>query len=196
MKTDLLKSAKLLAVSFVLFVTALSLVFIGCLPSIPAGGGQPTTGGTPDKAPGAPTGLAITPGDGEITLKWEAPTDTGTINGDGTTGTITSYTVYYSTTQGFATGNAGVVKKVVRSSVLTTTITSLTNRAMYYFKVTASNAIGEGSAAEANGAPESDEARAEAPTNLVFGTYTYDSTAKTSGLTLSWTAPSFTGLQD
>ncbi|OQX29271.1 MAG: hypothetical protein B0D92_04705, partial [Spirochaeta sp. LUC14_002_19_P3] len=98
-----------------------------------------------DKAPGAPTEVTVTPTVGEVTLIWVAPTDTGIINGDGTAGTITDYKVYYSTTQGFAI--SGVTPQAV-GSVLTTTITGLSQGTTYYFKVTASNAAGESAPSE------------------------------------------------
>ncbi|OQX29850.1 MAG: hypothetical protein B0D92_01730 [Spirochaeta sp. LUC14_002_19_P3] len=133
---DKMKSTKFLTVLglAVFFLTALSLIFIGCeSASTPA-----------DKEPGAPTALTATPGDGgEVILSWQAPGDTGIIGGDGTAGTITSYTVYYSTTQGFAISDTGVTAKDA-GTAFTYTITGLSPEIPYYFRVTASNATGEG----------------------------------------------------
>ena len=53
-----------------------------------------------NRAPGNPASVTIVSStETEITLSWKAPVDTGIINGDGTTGTITGYTIYYSETQ-------------------------------------------------------------------------------------------------
>ena len=48
-----------------------------------------------DDLPDAPTGLAATPGNGQVSLSWTAPADTGTSDIDG-------YTVEYSTAADFS----------------------------------------------------------------------------------------------
>ena len=104
-------------------------------------------------APGAPTGLTSTGGNGQVTLNWTAPSSNGGVN-------ITSYNVYRGTTSGGETklttgGCSGL------GAVLTCTDTGLTNGQQYFYKVTAVNSIGEG--------PQSNEASATpaAPVNLL-----------------------------
>ncbi|MFC0430883.1 PKD domain-containing protein [Kutzneria buriramensis] len=97
-------------------------------------------------APGAPTGLTATGGNGQVSLNWQAPANNGGVN-------ITSYKVYRGTASGGETlltsggcGNVGVV--------LSCTDTGLTNGQVYYYKVSAVNAIGEGAqSAEASATP-------------------------------------------
>jgi PKD repeat protein len=93
-------------------------------------------------APGAPTGLTATGGNGQATLNWTAPSSNGGVN-------ITGYRVYRGTASGAETlltsgGCSGL------GAVTTCTDTGLTNGTTYYYKVSAVNAIGEG--------PQSNEA--------------------------------------
>ncbi|MBS2965903.1 fibronectin type III domain-containing protein [Actinocrinis puniceicyclus] len=94
--------------------------------------------------PGAPTGLTATAGTGQVSLSWQAPSNTGGEN-------ITSYRVYRGTSSGSETlltggGCSGL------SAVLSCTDTGLTAGQTYYYKVSAVNGVGEG--------PQSNEASA------------------------------------
>ncbi|HEV3171228.1 MAG TPA: PKD domain-containing protein, partial [Actinocrinis sp.] len=86
--------------------------------------------------PGAPTGLTATAGTGQVSLSWTPPSNTGGEN-------INSYNVYRSTASGQETllttgGCSGL------GAVTSCTDTGLTAGQTYYYKVTAVNAIGEG----------------------------------------------------
>ena len=102
-----------------------------------------------DRAPGAPGFIGAIAKDEEVEVSWTAPTDTGIIKGDGTTGTITKYTVYWGVTYDIigdiTTGNSPN-KIDVASDTTTHTITGLTNGDEVSFIVTASNASGESAA--------------------------------------------------
>ena len=92
-----------------------------------------------DRPPGAPTSVTIDSStETGITLSWTAPIDTGLINSDGTPGTITAYSIYYSETQNF-TIDGNTAKKEVDNTTPTTTasIDNLNSKTQYYFKVTA-----------------------------------------------------------
>jgi PKD repeat protein len=95
-------------------------------------------------APGAPTGLTGTAGNGQVALSWTAPASNGGVN-------ITSYRVYRGTSSGTETLlTSGGCSSL--GAVTSCTDTGLTNGQTYYYKVTAVNAIGEG--------PQSNEASA------------------------------------
>ena len=81
------------------------------------------------KAPNAPAFLSATPGDGQITLTWNAPDDNGK--------PISSYTV---------TGNPSGTCTV--SGTTSCTISGLTNGSTYEFTVTATNEIGPSAASQ------------------------------------------------
>jgi ELWxxDGT repeat protein len=87
-------------------------------------------------APGAPTGLAAVPGDGQAWLSWTAPASTGG-------SAITDYVIEYS-------NNGGANWSPLDNGVAPTTsatVTSLTNGVSYVFRVAAVNAVGTGPAA-------------------------------------------------
>jgi len=87
---------------------------------------------TPATTPSEPLSVIATAGDGQITITWTAPASDGGLP-------ITNYTIY----RGSASG--GETLLVTLGNVLTYTDTSLTNGQTYYYRVTASNAVGEGS---------------------------------------------------
>ncbi|MEA2502781.1 MAG: hypothetical protein QOD01_2892, partial [Actinomycetota bacterium] len=89
--------------------------------------------GTP---PDAPTGLAASPGNGQVSLSWAAPANNGGVS-------ITSYRVY----RGSSTGTESLLTSGGCSglgAVLSCTDTGLTNGQAYFYKVSAVNALGEG----------------------------------------------------
>ena len=96
----------------------------------------PISGVTVKAAPTAPQSFTAIPGDGQVTLSWEAPKDNG---GD----LITKYKV--SKDDGVNWEDA--------SSNTGHTFTGLTNGTLYTFKVRAVNGIGEGEEASATATP-------------------------------------------
>ena len=139
-------------------------------------------------APGAPAITTTTPGDGKVTLVWTAPSNTGITGGDGTTGVITKYTVYHSEstiTDLTATGVTAV--EVTGATTLTKEVTGLNNGTQYFFKVTATNATGEGAASTATSATP-------VPADVAPGTPTgVTATAGDEQVTVAWAAPTDTG---
>ncbi len=121
----------------------------------------------PPTVPGAPTGLAATPGNGQVALAWTAPASNGG-------SAITGYT---------ATASPGGA--TCTSATPGCTIGSLTNGTTYSFTVTATNAVGTGPAS----APVSAKPATVpgAPRNVKA------SRNQTKGVTLTWTAPSSNG---
>ena len=103
--------------------------------AIGAGAASSADTATPTAAatvPGAPTSLSATPGDGQVVLIWTAPADGG--------GAITRYE--YQQDDGAWTTTGGTTTSY--------TVTGLTNGTEYSFKVRAVNAIGEGTASNAD----------------------------------------------
>ncbi|MFC2073183.1 hypothetical protein ACFLUU_10935, partial [Chloroflexota bacterium] len=82
---------------------------------------------TPDATPAAPTGLAATPGDRQVSLDWD----------DNSEGDIDGYNVYRSLTSG--SGYTKINSSLVELS--TYTDTTLTNGTTYYYVVTAVDLI-------------------------------------------------------
>jgi len=94
------------------------------------GSSPPTTTAPPITTPSAPAGVAVTPGNGQVTVSWSAPFDGGT--------PITSYVVTPSV------GGTAQASIVFHSSATTQIAGGLTNGTTYTFAVAASNAVGTG----------------------------------------------------
>ncbi|TET89262.1 MAG: hypothetical protein E3J35_10245 [Methanomassiliicoccales archaeon] len=93
-------------------------------------------------SPSEPRNLEATPGNGEVTLAWDQPSENGGRS-------ITNYTIY----RGDASGEEAFLVQI--GKVLTHTDTGLTNGQTYYYEVTATNMLGEGLRSnEANATPE------------------------------------------
>ena len=97
--------------------------------------------GPANRAPGQPSITRIIAGDGQVTLEWDPPTDTGIINGDGTIGTITGYNVYINPVN---PGDDSPKKASMGVGVHQVVIGNLINWVGYRFTVTGINATGEG----------------------------------------------------
>ena len=93
--------------------------------------------GTPATTPGAPSVVAGTAGDGQVIVTWELPSTTGGSDLTKHRAVATPGGAYCDTTDGTTT---------------TCTITGLDNGSAYTFKVTATTAIGDGTASSASDA--------------------------------------------
>ena len=123
-------------------------------------------------APGAPTGLTATPGNGTATLSWSAPTSDGG-------SPVTGYHVYLGHSSSFAGA------REFTTSDPSFRLTDAENGSRYYIKVTALNAAGEGPATPVTSVipvPHAVPTRPVAPSGL---------TARVShrSVTLSWSQP-------
>lgn len=108
---------------------------------------------TPITVPSAPQNLSATASNQTVVLNWNVPSSTGGSS-------ITDYVAEYSTT-----GTSGWVAFGTTSTVRSETATGLTNGTLYYFRVSAVNAAGTGTAtANASATPST---TASAPTSLV-----------------------------
>ncbi|MFL6034592.1 MAG: fibronectin type III domain-containing protein, partial [Gaiellaceae bacterium] len=125
----------------------------------------------PATTPGAPTLNSAVPGN-SVTLSWSAPSANGGMG-------VTGYRIYRGTTSGGETFMASV--GLVTTYTDTTTISGTT----YYFKVTALNAMGEGSMSnELSATPTlgADTAAPSTPTNVTAPL------VGTSQVVVGWTA--------
>jgi len=139
----------------------------------PVGDGtqSPETSATTWALPGQPQSLITSIGNKQVTLTWSAPSSDG-----GTS--ITNYTIYRGTTSG------GESYLITVGNVLTYQNTGLTNGVTYYYKVSAINAVGEGTqSSEAPGRPVGPPTAPQSP-SLLEGI---------GQISLSWTAPSNDG---
>jgi fibronectin type 3 domain-containing protein len=122
---------------------------------------------TPVSAPGAPTNLTATRGNGQVALTWSAPASNGG-------SAITAYKLYRGTT----TNTETLVQTL--GNVTSYTDISLSNGTTYYYKVTAVNTVGESAlSTEALATPATVPG---APAGLT-------ATAGNNQVSLSWTAP-------
>ncbi|HWG72759.1 MAG TPA: fibronectin type III domain-containing protein, partial [Acidimicrobiales bacterium] len=132
------------------------------------------TPAAPPAVPGAPTGLAATAGNGQVSLTWTPPTSTGG-------STITGYDVYQGTTTG---GESTTAVNALPVSGTTYVVGGLTNGTTYYFTVEAINAIGN--SAPSNEASATPVAPPSPPSGLV-------ASAGNAQVSLTWTAPASDG---
>ena len=128
--------------------------------------------------PSAPLNLSAQAGNGQILLKWQAPSSTGGSD-------LAGYRVYRGTASNgegtTPTGNVG-------NSTLEFNDTGLTNGQAYFYKVTAVNSAGESqSSNEANATPAQASVPPSPPTGLVA------TAISSSQINLSWNPPSSNG---
>jgi subtilisin family serine protease/fibronectin type 3 domain-containing protein len=126
----------------------------------------------PLTAPGAPTSLAASGGNGQVALSWTAPASNGG-------SAITGYKIY----RGIVAGGEAYTGITVAGTNYTNT--GLTNGTTYFFKVSAVNAVGEGSL--------SNEASATAATIPSPPLSLAATPHRTKGVVLTWAAPTSTG---
>ena len=139
---------------------------------------SPTSSVTPAVvvvSPGAPSGVTASPGDGQATVTWNAPSNTGG-------GTITGYTVQYSSDGGTTWTTASCT-----GTATSCTITGLTNGSHYIFQVAATNSAGTGSYSSSSTSVT--PAPPSAPGAPTLGA----TTATETGITVNWTAPTNNG---
>jgi hypothetical protein len=129
---------------------------------------------TPTGTPAAPTSVTATAGNGSAQVSWTAPLSDGG-------SAITSYTV-----TPFIGATAQTPVTVTGNPPATsTTVNGLTNGTAYTFKVTASNAVGSGSASAAS--------NAVTPTGPPGAPTAVAATAGNGSAQVSWTAPANDG---
>ena len=141
--------------------------------------------------PGVPGGLRISQWAADsLYLEWEEALP-GRVNGEA--GTITGYTVYYSTSDDFL--NLEELRSANQSIVLgpstTTQVTGLESGTQYYFAATASNDYGEGPVSP------SLETHTDTPDDFVpDAPAIIGRSAGNKQVELTWTAPAVTGWKD
>jgi hypothetical protein len=123
--------------------------------------------------PGAPTGVSITAGLGQLTVNWTAPSSAGT-------SAITSYEVQYSTNAYFT----GATTDTVSAPATTDVITGLSTATKYFIRVAALNTRGRGGYSVAT----------NSTTNGPSAKPTWrTSSGDVQSITVGWTAPTVTG---
>ena len=128
---------------------------------------------TPDVVPNAPTGLAATVGDKEVTLTWTLPTNAGAIG---------KMQVRYAA--GTSVPSTTAWTDIPNSaSAITHTVGNLTNGTEYTFEVRAVNSAGDGAAASVTATPD---LVPDAPGNL-------QAAVGDKEVTLNWTLPTNVG---
>jgi predicted phage tail protein len=145
-------------------VTAINQVGTG-----PASNEAPAT---PVTTPGAPTWLAVTPGNAQVSLSWAAPGSDGGSR-------VTGYDLYVGTKADLAGS-----KPIARVTSTVVTVTGVTNGTRYYFMVAAVNRIGAG--------PSSSEMQA-IPVTVPGAPAGLTATPGNARVTLSWAAPASGG---
>ena len=125
--------------------------------------------------PTPPQNLTATPGDGQVSLSWSAPSSTGG-------SPITNYLVYdtLDSLQNYT------LVATIAAPTTSTIINNLTNGSLYDFKVVAENAIGDSTASNVVNATPA-ETVPNPPQNL-------SATAIGNHIALSWSAPSSNGM--
>src|SRR5258708_25200642 len=120
-------------------------------------------------APGAPTNVTATAGNGQATVSWTAPAVVGG-------SAITGYTV---------TSSPGGLTPTNNGSTPTAPLTNLVNTTPYTFTVTATNSLGTGPASSPSNSI-TPPGPPGAPTNI-------NATGGNDQATVSWTAPASNG---
>ena len=136
----------------------------------------PTTPAEPTM-PGPPQNLMATPGNGEVTLMWDEPADTGGA-------AITRYDY-----RSYLTGGTAPETWEDAGTALTATVSGLTNGMSYTFEVRAVNSVDPGTAVTGTATPMADAAPMTPPSvplNLV-------ATRGYKQITLTWDAPADDG---
>ena len=127
---------------------------------------------TPCTVPNPPQSLTTTAGNAQIVLNWAAPTSNGG-------SPITGYNIY----RGITSGGETLIT-TLGPTTYTFTNSGLTNGQMYYFQVSASNAVGNGArSTEVSATPRTVPT---APQSLM-------STAGNTQVALSWATPASNG---
>ncbi|HME55354.1 MAG TPA: PQQ-binding-like beta-propeller repeat protein [Candidatus Lokiarchaeia archaeon] len=117
-----------------------------------------------------PCGLVASAGNGQVVLEWQSPASNGGA-------AIKNYTIYRGTSPG------GETNLTTIGNVTTWTDTGVANGQTYYYKASATNAVGEGPLSiEADATPLTSITSPSAPQNL-------QATSGNSQVALSWQAP-------